>query len=79
MVIDNTLAIVGTANMDIRSFDINFEINANVYDPHVAQKLAIHFLDDIKEADALDYETWKQRPFWKVMPERIARLLSPLL
>jgi cardiolipin synthase len=79
MVVDNTLAVVGTANMDIRSFDINFEINANMYDPHVAHQLASHFLDDIKEAEALDYETWQQRPFWKIWPERIARLLSPLL
>jgi cardiolipin synthase len=79
MVVDDILAVVGTANMDIRSFDINFEVNANVYDSELANQLGNEFLNDLKYSKELDYEDWKKRPFTKVFPERIARLSSPLL
>lgn len=79
MVIDDSLAVIGTANMDIRSFDINFEVNANVYDAAIARELAAAFLADISFAEALDYESWCRRPYTAIWGERVARLLSPLL
>jgi phosphatidylserine/phosphatidylglycerophosphate/cardiolipin synthase-like enzyme len=56
MVIDNNLAIVGTANMDIRSFDLNFEINAFIYDTDINQKLADTFMDDLKKQYINQYQ-----------------------
>jgi len=78
-VADKKLSVVGTANMDIRSFDLNFEVNAIVYDTEIADQLANVFYDDIKEAELVDIEQWDKRPLYKEMLEKTARLISPLL
>ncbi|MBQ0786517.1 MAG: cardiolipin synthase [Oceanihabitans sp.] len=79
VVVDNEIAIVGTANMDIRSFDLNFEVNAIVYDEEINQQLKNAFYEDISHADKIDLETWKNRPTYIQFFEKMARLFSPLL
>jgi cardiolipin synthase len=79
MVVDDYISIVGTANMDYRSFDLNFEVNAVIYGEKVAEELREDFNNDLKDADKIRVETWLRRPLYKQLPERIARLLSPLL
>jgi len=79
VVTDRKVAIVGTANMDYRSFDLNFEVSAVVYDNQVAGELADIFYQDIQFAEKIDPVQWSLRPAWKKMPEKIARLVSPLL
>lgn len=79
VVTDRKVAIVGTANMDYRSFDLNFEVSAVVYDNQIAGELADIFYQDIQSAEKIDPVQWSLRPAWKKMPEKIARLVSPLL
>lgn len=79
MVTDRKIAIVGTANMDFRSFDLNFEVNAIVYDIEIASELSAVFYEDLKNARKIDPEQWADRPFYKQLLEKAARLLSPLL
>ncbi|MFD2824071.1 cardiolipin synthase [Lacinutrix iliipiscaria] len=79
LVIDNEIAIVGTANMDIRSFELNFEVNAIVYDKVVADELKTAFFEDLNHSEKIDLETWKNRPQHKQFFEKIARLFSPML
>lgn len=79
LVCDQQLAVVGTANMDIRSFELNFEVNAHVYDPDIGKQLAQAFYNDLQHAKQIDPDIWGKRSFFKVIIERIARLLSPLL
>ncbi|OOG20374.1 cardiolipin synthase [Sphingobacterium sp. CZ-UAM] len=79
LVVDRSLAIIGTANMDHRSFELNFEVNALVYDPQIANDLASAFERDILDAKKMDYYIWLNRPFYKKLIEKICRLLSPLL
>jgi cardiolipin synthase len=79
LVADRKLSVVGTANMDYRSFDLNFEVNAIVYDTEIANQLAAVFFDDIKDAEQIDIEQWDKRPLYKEMMEKTARLISPLL
>lgn len=79
LVADKKITIVGTANMDHRSFDLNFEVNAIVYDEAFANASAAIFYEDLKDAEKLDYATWSTRPFLNKLGERTARLLSPLL
>jgi cardiolipin synthase len=79
MVVDKKLAVVGTANMDFRSFDLNFEVNAIVYDSELANELASVFYDDLKEAERIDVTKWEMRPWHKQLVEKTARLVSPLL
>ncbi len=79
MVIDNHISFVGTANMDQRSFDLNFEVNAIVYDVEFAEKLKKSFNADLVHSEKIQYEQWKTRPFYTKLGERTARLLSPLM
>ncbi|MGZ3751556.1 MAG: cardiolipin synthase [Mucilaginibacter sp.] len=79
MVSDGQLAIIGTANMDHRSFELNFEVNSMIYDTTTAEQLRDVFYDDIKQAKKINPATWKRRPFYKQLPEKLVRLLSPLL
>jgi cardiolipin synthase len=79
MVTDTEIAIVGTANMDLRSFDLNFEVNAIVYNTEIATELRNVFYADIRDSERLDAAKWRKRPQVIKMTEKIARLMSPLL
>ncbi len=79
IVADGQLAAIGTANMDYRSFDLNFEVSAFVYDADLAGQLRQAFNDDLNHADPIDYETWRARPVWKMLLQKAARMVSPLL
>ncbi len=77
--IDRELAIIGTANMDYRSFDLNFEVNAIVYDEQTAHALSNTFYDDLLHAHKIVPAQWFNRPKVKKMLEKTVRLVSPLL
>lgn len=79
MSIDDDLSIIGSANMDYRSFDLNFEANAVVYSDSLNTKLTELFFKDIKEAEMLDPKTHLQRSKGQQLLEKIFRLLSPFL
>ena len=79
MVVDNFISVLGTANMDYRSFDLNFEVNAVVYGEKIAGELRTMFYEDLKDAIEIEAASWRKRPIYKQLPEKIARLLSPLL
>jgi phosphatidylserine/phosphatidylglycerophosphate/cardiolipin synthase-like enzyme len=77
--VDDAIAIVGTANMDRRSFALNFEVNALVYDKQTVAELNEAFRRDLADADALDLSLLKKRSLARRMLESASRLLSPLL
>lgn len=79
LVADKKIAMVGTANMDHRSFDLNFEVNAIVYDQEIGTALSNVFYEDLKDAEQIDIYKWKKRAWYKQLTEKIARLVSPLL
>jgi cardiolipin synthase len=79
LVADRKIAIVGTANMDFRSFDLNFEVNAIVYDVEIANQLRNVFYDDLKNAEMIDASSWASRSRFTQLIEKMARLVSPLL
>lgn len=79
IVIDNSLATIGSTNMDYRSFNINFEVNAFAYSAEIAQEMANQFKDDLKDSTELKLNRWEKRPFTKKVIESVARLLAPLL
>ncbi|MEO1052158.1 MAG: cardiolipin synthase [Bacteroidota bacterium] len=78
MMVDGNFSSVGTANMDVRSFDKNFEVNALIYDRETTQDLEESFMQDLEGSTLLDLESFKERPFMVKMREQMARLLSPL-
>jgi cardiolipin synthase len=63
MVIDGIWALVGTTNLDNRSFALNEEVNLVVYDRGIAAALEEAFHKDLEYAKKLDYETWNSRPW----------------
>lgn len=79
VVTDSKVAIVGTANMDYRSFDLNFEVNAIVYDEAVATELRSIFYEDLKGAEKIDPIAWDARPWYYEIVEKTARLVAPML
>lgn len=78
MVVDEKLATVGTANMDMRSFFSNFEQNAVLYDRHLIRRLSGQFLLDLRESREVSLEEFERRSRWQKVKEIGARLLSPL-
>lgn len=79
ILIDNKLALVGTMNMDLRSFLLNFEVSIAVEDRAFANEVAILHESYITRSIPLDVETWRKRPFYHRIIERLFFLFSPLL
>ena len=79
LVTDSNVSIIGTANMDFRSLELNFEVNALVYDSIIANELRNTFFEDLKDATKIDKSTWSKRPLYMQLIEKTARLVSPLL
>jgi cardiolipin synthase len=79
IVIDDFISIVGSANLDERSFNQNFEANAFIYDPRTAEKLKKLFERDMKNCSEITLEQWTNRKRRQKLKESYARLLSPLM
>ncbi len=79
MVIDDIFSSIGTANLDYRSFSINFEINALMYGKSTAAKLKKMFLNDLKESEEVALEVWQERSVTRKLKESLCRLWGPLL
>lgn len=77
--IDGKMASVGTANMDIRSFDLNFEVNAFLYDAALTKTLEQDFLRDLQSSVEITKEWYYRRKWWFKVKESVARLISPML
>ena len=78
LVIDDHVSTVGTANIDIRSFTLNYEINAFIYNNDFAIKCRDTFLNDMKDCTIFDIETYSRRGLWKKFYESIWRFIAPL-
>ena len=76
---DDYLSSVGTANFDIRSFELNFEVNAFLYDEEMNKKLKEDFKEDLKSCTEITPEMYKNRSRFTKFRESISRLLSPVL
>ncbi len=78
-VMDDRLCSVGTANLDYRSFSINFEVNALLYDRELALELKDTFLSDLQESEEVEIQRWMKRGFRRKLQESVNRLWAPLL
>jgi cardiolipin synthase len=77
--VDGKILCYGTANMDIRSFALNFEVNAVVYNSEKAQEMIDIFNEDLKVSTLITKEIYDERNIIIRIKEQICRLLSPLL
>jgi cardiolipin synthase len=79
MISDDIVSSVGSANVDERSFDTNFEVNAIVYDRATTLQLKEYFIEDISKCEILTKESFASREDRNKIMESIARLASPML
>ena len=79
MVVDGLVSSYGTANMDIRSFKLNFEVNAVIYSCRVARRLEHIFEEDLKHCTRITQYLYGHRSYLVRIREQFSRLLSPLL
>ena len=79
IIVDGKVFCYGTANMDIRSFALNFEVNAVVYDQEKALEMEQIFKEDLQYCKQITRDTYTVRPLKLRFKEQICRLLSPLL
>lgn len=79
MIVDHEAVFVGSANLDMRSFRLNFEANCLVADRRVNDALAEVFQAMLEDCDEVALEAVRARPRWQKLMEGGARLFSPLL
>ncbi len=79
IVVDGKLSSVGTANIDVRSFRLNFEVNAFLYDADIAQELVAAFKEDILVSTQMTKSLYEKRSLGIKFKESVSRLISPIL
>ena len=79
MCVDGLVTCMGTANMDIRSFSLNFEVNAVIYSARTTERLMEAFESDIAKSTLVTRKKYEQRDFIIRIKEQFCRLLSPVL
>ncbi len=79
VMVDGLACSVGTANMDFRSFCLNFEVNAVIYDAATTQMLEDQFLHDLRSSTMITSYAYERRSLRVRLKEQISRLLSPLM
>src|SRR5262245_33075144 len=77
--VDDSVAVIGTSNLDIRSFVLNAEVMLMIYDPAVVARLGGEQQRYFADSRLLDLAEWRRRSFARKLAENLARLLSPLL
>ncbi|MDA3879067.1 MAG: cardiolipin synthase [Prolixibacteraceae bacterium] len=76
---DGVLCSIGSANLDYRSLETNFEVNAVFYDEKITGAITMQYLNDLKHSKKLKINEWKNRPTHKKIASSFARLFAPLM
>lgn len=79
IVVDGSVVSIGTANMDIRSFSLNFEVNAFIFDEGKAKECEDDFMNDLKDSVEVTQQMFESRPKSVRIAESLVRLVSPIL
>jgi cardiolipin synthase A/B len=79
MIVDRKVILLGSANMDMRSFRLSFEVHALIHDEATAESLQTCFQNDLEQTRAVEAEQWRTRPWHDRVAEGVGRFLSPLL
>lgn len=77
--VDTDVALIGSSNMDMRSFVLNSEVTVVIYDREVTLQLRRMQDDYIAGSDRMELDRWRRRPWIRKVAENLARLVSPLL
>ena len=77
--IDGEFCIIGSANMDNRSFEHHFEVTSVIYDKETAQIVESRFNEDLKRCKKVTAKEWNHRPRKNRIYESVARIVAPML
>ena len=78
-VVDRDISVVGSANLDIRSFKLNFETSCFVHGAEVNARLAALFESQLAHSEEMTLRRFERRGYWTELAESAMNLLSPLL
>ncbi|NNJ27646.1 cardiolipin synthase [Alienimonas chondri] len=78
LTVDGRWSLVGSANLDARSFYLNFEVNLALYDDRTAERLAERFELDMTKALRITPEARAARAHWRVLAENFCRMFAPV-
>jgi cardiolipin synthase len=76
LIVDDLWGVVGTTNVDNRSFEHNDEINVAVRDEAIAARLSVDFDADLADSHEIVLERWRRRPLWEKLIGSVAWLLE---
>ena len=79
IVADDYLSVIGSANMDFRSLEINYEVNSYIYSKDIALANKAIFFRDMKQCREITLRQWKQRPLHSKLGQSIMQLFAPIL
>ena len=78
LTVDGTWSLVGSANLDARSFYLNFEVGLALYDDPTAERLSARFTADTAKAERIEADAWARRAGWRVLAENFCRMFAPV-
>jgi cardiolipin synthase A/B len=76
MVVDGKWSVVGSTNMDNRSFELNDEVNLAAFDGQMSRRLTDDFMEDLRASRRISYEEWKNRPWRERFTEGFGWLIE---
>ncbi|MHA8138051.1 cardiolipin synthase [Lactobacillaceae bacterium Scapto_B20] len=79
MVVDGEIASVGSANLDYRSFKLNFEINAFMYDKEISEELVEIYKHDMQQSQRITMAMFQRQSVWLKFKQQFSRLFAPIL
>lgn len=79
LIVDDVFSSVGTTNLDFRSLETNFEINAFVYERKFTRSLLRHFIADLRNSREIKLAEWEKRVWHFKLRESLAHIVSPML
>jgi len=79
MVIDNAVALVGSANIDVRSLELNYETTVLLSGEPAIGKLKLIVLEDLEQSAEINLNTWLRRPAMQKLGENLCALMTPIL
>ena len=76
LLVDESWSVIGTTNVDNRSFEHNDEVNLAVLDPEIVQRLLEDFERDIEASEEITLEAWRARPWWETLMRPVVWILE---
>ena len=79
IVIDGKMSTMGTCNFDMRSFEINYEVNSIFYNEEISQSMREQFYKDLSFCEKIKEENLKKTIFWRKIRNSLFRVVSPIM